>query len=354
MHIATVAATSPEQPRHSEGDVIELADGRLLLVYMAFSGTGSDQAPTQIVAVESSDGGVTWSNRRMLVATQPGEMNVYSPNLIRAADGGVLFVFMRQHGAKPDEPGVMRSTHRVWKSSDEGRTFRPLATFMERREFGSCNAVIQRLSSGRLLLPVRAIEKGPGGGVALARCGAVLYSDDDGVTWHEASHRLYLPMRGVMEPHVAEGSDGRVLMVMRTQLGSVFMSESLDQGVSWSKPQTTGLRAPESCPQLARLPDGKGLVLIWNASEYDPGFASHFGKRSPLSAAVTRDNGRTWSRPRDIESDPARAFSNPGCRFTRDGRAVVNYWTCLYTPQWRMQNQIDLRVAVLEPGWFER
>jgi hypothetical protein len=77
------------------------------------------------------------------------------------------------------------------------------------------------------------------------------------------------------------------------------------------------------------------------------------GKRSPLSAAISRDGGATWSRPRDIETDPARAFSNPGCRFLRDGRAVVNYWTCPYTPEWRMQDKIDLRVAVLEPGWFE-
>lgn len=54
----------------------------------------------------------------------------------------------------------------------------------------------------------------------------------------------------------------------------------------------------------------------------------------------------------DIETDPTRAFSNPGCRFTRDGKAIVNYWTCEYLPDWRMQDVIDLRVAIIDTAWF--
>lgn len=155
-----------------------------------------------------------------------------------------------------------------------------------------------------------------------------------------------------MEPHVEEARDGRVLMVMRSQLGSLFMSESRDGGMTWSKPQTTGLRAPESCPEITRIPETGDLLVIWNNSPYDPQFASHYGKRSPLTAAVSRDEGRTWSHVRDIEADPSRAFSNPGCRFTRAGTAIVNYWTCEYLPTWYMQDVIDLRVAVIETAWF--
>ena len=54
----------------------------------------------------------------------------------------------------------------------------------------------------------------------------------------------------------------------------------------------------------------------------------------------------------DIETDQARAFSNPGCRFTRSGKAIVNYWTCDYLADWRMQDVIDLRVAVIDRSWF--
>ena len=345
--IVTVAEHMAEYTRKGEGDVIELEDGRLLLVYMEFSGDGSDVAWTRLVAKESADGGFTWGRHRVLTETAPGDVNVYSPNLIRALDGGILLVFMRQHSAVP-----LAVTHYAWKSTDEGDTFTPLAEFAARKDYSVCNAVVKRLACGRLLLPVSAVHRAGDGAYGHTYAGAVLYSDDDGGTWQEADNRVFLPLRGVMEPHVQETGDGRVLAVMRNQLGSPFMSESVDQGLSWSKPQTTGLRTPESCPELARIPGTGDLLVIWNNSPYDPAFRSHYGKRSPLTAAVSRDQGRTWAPVRDIEDDPGRAFSNPGCRFTGDGKAIVNYWTCRYTPDWSMQDIIDLRVAVMDTGWF--
>ncbi|NUQ62093.1 MAG: exo-alpha-sialidase [Pirellulales bacterium] len=339
--IVTVAASTPEFTRKGEGDVIELQDGRLMLAYMEFSGTGSDEAKTRFVIQESADHGKTWSGHRLLAETAPGDMNVYSPNLIRAKDGGILLIFMRQHHTSP-----LTSTLHAWKSTDEGRTSKPWSVFGKGDTYSVCNAVVKRLKSGRLLLPVTFTPKaGTGYG------GVVLLSDDDGLTWREAKNRIFLPLRGVMEPHVEQAGDGRVLMVMRNQLGSVQMSESSDEGVSWTEPKSTGLKAPESCPELTRIPSTGDLLMIWN-NTFDPNFRSHYGKRSPLTAAVSKDHGRTWQHVRDIETDPKRAFSNPGCRFTRAGRAILNYWTCEYLPDWRMQDIIDLRVAVIDTAWF--
>jgi sialidase-1 len=347
IKIVTASKTTPEFTRKSEGDAIELNDGRLLLAYMEFSGDGSDLAPTRIVAVESADGGLTWGRHRVLATTAAGEMNVYSPNLIRATDGGILLLFMRQQSALP--PSI---AHFALKSNDEGRAFTPFAAFAAGSDYSLCNAVVKRLASGRLLLPTTAVGRLGDNPYAHTGCGAVLYSDDDARTWHEAAQRVYLPMRGVMEPHVEETRDGRVLMVMRNQLGSLFLSESRDGGLSWSRPQTTGLRTPESCPELTRIPETGDLLMIWNNSRYDPAYASHYGKRTPLTAAVSRDEGRTWKHVRDIEDDPGRAFSNPGCRFTRGGKAVINYWTCEYLPNGCMQDVIDLRVALIDTAWF--
>lgn len=86
-------------------------------------------------------------------------------------------------------------------------------------------------------------------------------------------------------------------------------------------------------------------------SEYDPAFRSHYGKRSPLAAAVSHDEGRTRKHVRDIEDDPTRAFSNPGCRFTRSENAIVNRGTCESLPDWAMQDIIDLRVAIVDRQW---
>ena len=347
LRIVTAAKTTPEFTRKGEGDVVELKDGRLLLVYMEFSGDGSDVAQTRLAALESDDGGLTWGRHRVVTETAPGDVNVYSPNLVRARDGAILLVFMRQHSSAPQT-----STQHVWRSADQGQTFEALAEFAQGASYSLCNAVIKRTESGRLLLPVSCTHEAGDGPYGHTYAGGVLCSDDDGLTWREADNRVFLPMRGVMEPHVEETRDGRVLMVMRSQLGALFVSESNDDGASWSPPQTTGLRAPESCPELCRIPGTGDLLMIWNNSPYDPAFRSHYGKRSPLTAAVSADEGQTWGRPRDIEDDDRRAFSNPGCRFTGDGRAIVNYWTCEYLPDWRMQDVIDLRVAVIDGDWF--
>ena len=337
----TVSEHNDDYTRHSEGDVVELRDGRLLLAYMEFSGDGSDEASTRLVARVSDDGGITWSGHRVLTETEPGDRNVYSPNLLRRPDGDILFLFMRQHDFEP-----RRTTQYVWRSTDEGVSFSPMTEFEKNGSHSLCNAVVTSLRSGRILLPLVSV------GASGAYEATVSYSDDGGETWCRSASDVALPMRGVMEPHVAEIRDGRVLMVMRTQLGAVFMSESADAGETWSKPQTTGLRAPESCPALTTIPDTDDLLMVWNNSPYDPAFGSHYGKRSPLTVAVSEDEGRTWAYVKDIEDDPARAFSNPGCRFTREGRAIINYWTCEYLPGWRMQDVIDLRVAVVDTAWF--
>ena len=101
---------------------------------------------------ESSDGGLTWGGHRVITDTAPGDVNVYSPNLIRAQDGGILLLFHRNHGK--DTGGGACCTLYAWKSLDEGRTFAPFAELFARREHQLCNATVKRLASGRLLLPV--------------------------------------------------------------------------------------------------------------------------------------------------------------------------------------------------------
>ena len=203
---------------------------------------------------------------------------------------------MRQH-----RPGAL--TNHVWKSTDEGKTYSPMAEFVAGKDYALCNATVKRLASGRLLLPAsppvpgKPAETGP-------YAAMVLYSDDDGSTWQVSQTIVELPMRGAMEPHVEQTADGQVLMVLRSQLGKLHLSESTDDGVTWSKPCATELRAPESCPELTRIPGTNDLLLIWNNS-YDAKFRSHFGKRSPsrLPCRPTADApGSTFAISRPIRA----------------------------------------------------
>ena len=354
--IVAVATASADHPRHSEPALLERRDGSLFMVWQEYLGSGHgghDYAPSQLSAMVSRDSGLTWGEHRVLVTNVPGDVNVYSPNLLKLANGDWLFIYFRYHVLASGQPPSTSAF--VCRSADEGQTFGSPWAIWERRPLGFASGVVKRLSSGRIVLPIGRQT----GAVWSASDHEVLgcvVSDDGGATWQESTNWVDLPLRGAMEAHVEELHDRRLLMVMRTQLGAVFQSHSTDGGLTWSKPQTTGLRAPESCPELVRIPQTSDLLIVWNHSEYDPAFGSHYGKRSPLTVAVSPDDGVTWTQVRDIETDPGRAFSNPVAFVTSRGKVVLMYWTCPYfTERWHMNvERLDLRAALFDVDWLYR
>ena len=154
-------------------------------------------------------------------------------------------------------------------------------------------------------------------------------SDDEGSTWKECDTYADTALRGCMEGKIEELKDGRLLMIMRTQLGAVFKSCSEDGGDTWSKPQTTGLRAPESCPGLRRIPQTGDLLIVWNHALFDPMF-DHSGLRNPLTVAVSKDEGETWEKIKDIETDPEWEFTNPAMVVTSAGKVIMVYEASKY------------------------
>lgn len=339
-----IKQASAEHPRHSEGAMLELKDGRLLLIWQEFLASeqgGEDNAPSQLSCMESSDGGRTWDHYRVLVHSEPGDVNVYSPNLVRLPTGEIAFLFMRYHSIYPHNTSGF-----IWISDDEGQTFKPYATAWERNANSLCAATIRLLSDGRIIVPMcrEVFENGQG---TNRYCVGSIYSDNGGKTWHESNNWIDLPLRGCMEPHIAQLRDGSLLMIMRTQMGAVFQSRSTDGGATWSAPQTTGLRSPESCPELINLPSGD-LLVVWNNAPYNPDWYSHFGKRTPLTVAVSHNDGKSWSDPLDIETNPDWAFSNPGAIVLSNETIFMNYWACEYEPSGLMGvDRIDLRGAII-------
>ena len=118
------------------------------------------------------------------------------------------------------------------------------------------------------------------------------------------------------------------------------------------------VRAEKHRPGVARILPGTHPHPFDGRSAHD--LEQQLRPRLPLALRQAQPaDRRRVERPRadlaacgDIETDPQCAFSNPGCRFTRDGKAILNYWTCEYLPNWAMQDVIDLRVAVIDTAWF--
>ena len=236
------------------------------------------------------------------------------------------------------------STAYMIRSADEGKTFSQPDTIWERDTFTLSNSCIKRISSGRVILPACYMEGDYGRSNERIHV-RVLHSDDDCRTWIYGQQNISLPMRGAMEPFVAELADGRLIMVMRNQLGSMFKSYSTDRGERWSLPQTTGLSIPESCPNVTEIPGSNKIMMIWNNAEYNMHWRSHYGKRTPLTAAISADGGVTFTDFWDIETDPKIAFSNPGITWTKDGVCLLTYWACPYNEDWVMSGLVDLRLA---------
>lgn len=341
----TVLPATEELPRHSEASIIELKDGSLLMAWQRHEkshfGSG-DQAPSSIALMNSYDDAKTWKNERIVAKMKDNCVNVFSPSFLRNSDGSISLFFRRYVQLEAGKP-CLNNCYRI-TSFDEGNTWSEEETLWERQCYGIINHAIKRLSDGSVLVPMDGGDEGGWGDKQERLKVYVLRSEDDLCTWTQ-SNTLSVPMRGLMEPCIAERSDGSLNMVFRTQLGSVFYSESFDGGRSWSKPQTTGLHAPESCPCIVSIPNTDAQLVIWNNTEYDPSWRSHYGKRTPLTMAISRDGLRTFTDFFDIETDPAKAFTNPSVTVTSSGLFVLNYWSCTYTPKGLFGPLIDLNIA---------
>ena len=352
IEIVTVAAASKEHPRHSEASVLELTDGRLMIAWIEFVGgekSGGDDAPANIAAMTSSDGGKTWSDYRILVQREAADINVFSPNLLRLHNGDILFVYMKYH-VLGDAVHPSASCYSC-RSTDEGKTFSHPTPVWVQKPWTHASAVLKQLSCGRIVLPMSrqtGLVWSPSDHVVVG----CTWSDDDGRSWHEPTSWVDLPQRGAMEPHVIERKDGRLLMVLRTQLGSVYKCLSEDQGVTWSEPVTTGLGAPESCPEIVRIPSTGDLLIIWNHGRYEPE-REHCGKRTPLTVALSNDEGESWHHFRNIEDDPDWAYTNPGCTITDRNKVILTYWASEYHSDGRLNgDRISLKAALFDVDWL--
>jgi Neuraminidase (sialidase) len=126
-----------------------------------------------------------------------------------------------------------------------------------------------------------------------------------------------------MEPGLVELDDGRVLQIIRTQLGQIWHCHSNDGGDTWTEASPWTMAAPESPSTLARTPDRGEFLLIYNPTVRLG--TDHSGPRTPLVAALSTDEGRTWSEPKAIESDLSAQYAYTSVRFHQD-RALISYY----------------------------
>ncbi len=314
-----VYQASEKHPRYSEGSIIPLKGGSFLYATTEFVGGGADHATATIVGRISTDGGRTWGQQRTL-QENIGKQNVMSVTLRRMPpgdDNSPLGMYFLIKNSQTDLDLALRV------SQDDGKTFgEPLIITKEPGYHIMNNDRVTQLSSGRLICPVSTTPDifAKGGGHLICVCH---YSDDGGKTWKQSADSVDQPGRGAMEPEVVELADGKLLMIIRTQHGHIATSTSTDGGDHWSAPSKLPVEAPESPATIRTIPSTGDLLLVWNKT-FVPG-TGHGGKRTPLTAAISADEGKTWQHVRQLEVNPDDGFAYTSILFHKD-RVLLSYY----------------------------
>jgi len=316
--VCPLRETGPGNLRNSEGAVIELDDGRLLLAYTHFYRGGEDWAAGDIRGKLSEDDGTTWS-----------EPFVVHPNTARCNSGRLALIRLPEPSSVvPSWPSSLSVLGLIYvdlnlfydtrlyltTSADEGQTW---SRDLQINQTGTLGHICQRgdtalvLSSGRILVPVYALFGG--------MCASFMYySDDAGSSWSrsygEISVKLVEAGRNYAyadfeEPAVVELRDGRLLCFGRTRLGQLYQSFSEDQGITWSEAEPTGLASSYSPASLKTIPETGDILCVWHQTSGQE-IADGLG-RMRMSCAISTDDGQSWAHFKNLESLDDRTRIEP-------------------------------------------
>lgn len=143
-----------------------------------------------------------------------------------------------------------------------------------------------------------------------------MVSNDRGKTWTRAGKIVTPPLQGNIQPSVVKLKDGTLLAYMRTSKakGHIWESRSTDGGMTWIAAKETGFKNSNAAVFLLKLQNGH-LALVFNDS---------YTGRTPLSVALSTDEGRTWVSQKNLEDEQAE-FSYPYAVQSNDGMIHVTY-----------------------------
>jgi predicted neuraminidase len=172
------------------------------------------------------------------------------------------------------------------------------------------------LPSGRLLVPMYS------DGYSF---GIMAISDDGGVTWKGSEPIVGL---GGVQPSVVRRNDGTLVAYLRDNGPApkrALVSESNDDGESWTDARDSDILNPGTSLEVVRLRNGH-WIMVYNDLERG---------RYSLVAAVSDDEGRTWPVRRHLDGRPDREvpsqYHYPSVIQARDGAIHVTY--SYFTPE---------------------
>ena len=255
------------------------SDGRRVYATWSSCAVDEEEAGQQMLVSSSADGGVSWSEPSVVAPSRPGRNApsvVVSSGLLAHEDMLVAFYgeWERYEGARNKDREAARVAaggHHVFDVRTESRVSRDLGnTWSEpsevvRRQFGFMPPT--RTRSGRLILPghlTSAWTDDPTGLSGWTRSGPEGLPADYLDDWYSRAKGAALLG---LEHHFNESNffqtdDGVLHMMMRNETHSrMGVSESHDDGRTWSKPRLTSFTNSVSRSHFGRLPDSRWFCV---------------------------------------------------------------------------------------------
>ena len=337
----------------NEATLVKLADGTLKIFYINRPGDAD-----KLMSITSKDGGFTWKDPRIAFEL-PGHA-YYANQVVADRNGELHCVF---HLYDKGENGYRGRHLNLWYCRTESRQqiwTKPRKIFDG--YVGSIRSLMQ-LKNGRLLMafakavPERS-EPPPQGTPDYGWNDIIsMFSDDNGDSWQFSENNIKIAAHtpnntryGGVEPALIELKDGRIWMLIRTRLGHLYESYSLDAGSSWQPPKRTNFISSDSPATTVRLSDGR-IVIFWCSNQrWDDPRSYAMGGREVLHAAISADEGKTWKGFREI-----LVVSTSG---SKKGDRGTSYPSAVETNQGKLaviagQGEAQRAIVLFDPAWLE-
>jgi predicted neuraminidase len=293
----------PGAPVHHASSIAETATGDLLVTWYGGSYESSDDEALFIA--RRRKGQRTWDPPRMLLRnpTAPvGNAVIFTDRRNR-----VWIVWGRMEARQPllAHTGWERTRLYYRISQDNGNTWSEDKPFPLETTGWLPRNVAVKLAGGELLVPMSDERNN-------RDLSFAVISKDGGETWVRSQNIPNERSQGE-QPAIAQRRDGSLLAFLRTG-PRLLRSESVDGGMTWTPAQPTDFKNPDAAISVCALKNGN-LVLAWNNQERG---------RSPLHIARSTDDGKTWSEPLILETNPGE-YSYPSVFQSSDGMIHVIY-----------------------------
>lgn len=347
----STAMLPSDYPQNHASNLLILPNGDVLCTW--FAGTQEGVADISILCSRLRKGSDVWEPAVKL--SNDPERSEQNPVLFLDPDNTLWLLWTAQISGNQDTAIV-----RYRKSDDFGETWQDIDVLIDKPGTFIRQPIVV-LDNGNWLLPIFNCTVKPGEKwVGNYDTSSVKISEDKGKTWRDVDVPESL---GCVHMSIAPLKNGSLIAVYRSRWAdNIYQSYSHDNGETWTEPKATALPNNNSSIQVTALNNGD-LAMVFNnmsaagaterrSSLYDEieddsgavepeiidGKSAFWGApRAPMSLAVSKDNGESWTIAANLDEGDGfcmtnnsqeklnREFSYPTITQSEDGVVHVAY-----------------------------